>query len=173
MNFTVKSRDLISVYDGDTFKISVECSPSFAETLSIRVLGIDTPEIKGTSKLERKLAIEARDHLKQLLTTARTIECTKVKWCKYGGRVLAYVAVDGKDVGKSLIDEGLARPYDGGKREPWQRRPKRRIKQGKIIRVKVIYAALFTLIILILLIAWGRYEAGTLPQHTTTTTDNP
>ena len=36
-----------------------------------------------------------------------------------GGRVDATVIADGADVGKVLIEEGLARPYSGGKRRGW------------------------------------------------------
>ncbi|WP_290897841.1 thermonuclease family protein [Hoeflea sp.] len=35
------------------------------------------------------------------------------------GRTLACVYADGRDVAKALIAAGLARPYDGGRREGW------------------------------------------------------
>ena len=39
---------------------------------------------------------------------------------KYGGRVLAKVeTADGQDLSQRLLKAGHARPYEGGKREPW------------------------------------------------------
>jgi endonuclease YncB( thermonuclease family) len=35
------------------------------------------------------------------------------------GRTLASVTVNGRDVGEILIGEGLARPYQGGRRGSW------------------------------------------------------
>ena len=35
------------------------------------------------------------------------------------GRLLAWLMLDGRDVGRVLISENLARPYDGGQRMAW------------------------------------------------------
>ena len=35
-------------------------------------------------------------------------------------RIIADVEVDGVDLGSLLIEEGLARPYSGGKRGEWE-----------------------------------------------------
>ena len=48
--FTLSSDQIVEVYDGDTFKIDLPGMHAlFGDNLSIRVLGIDTPEMKGTS----------------------------------------------------------------------------------------------------------------------------
>ena len=36
-----------------------------------------------------------------------------MQWGKYGGRLLSDVYLDDKLYSKMIIDEGLARPYDG------------------------------------------------------------
>ena len=44
--FSLTSDQIVDVYDGDTFKIDLPSQhPLFGDDLSIRVLGIDTPEI--------------------------------------------------------------------------------------------------------------------------------
>jgi len=34
-------------------------------------------------------------------------------------RIVADVDIDGQDLGQMLIHEGLAQPYDGGKKPKW------------------------------------------------------
>ncbi len=60
---------LVSVYDGDTFKISILDSKYdvFGKNISVRVFGIDTPEIKGKTAKERLLALKARQFSKEFL----------------------------------------------------------------------------------------------------------
>ena len=54
--------EVINVYDGDTFRVNIdEFPPIIGENIAIRILGIDTPEIKGNCQRERQLAIKARD----------------------------------------------------------------------------------------------------------------
>jgi micrococcal nuclease len=87
--------------DGDTF---------FYQDLTIRVLGIDTPEIihKEHGILEdqpygRKAAAMTID----ILRKAKTVEYLPSKHDKYG-RLLAHVFVDGELLSVHLIKAGLA-----------------------------------------------------------------
>ena len=107
------------VYDGDTFYVEVPDLPDEIGKIGVRIRGIDTPEIGGKAKCgwERRRGSEARARLVELLRSP--IEYRDLKWDKYGGRVDATVIADGADVGKVLIEEGLARPYSGGKRRGW------------------------------------------------------
>lgn len=105
-------------YDGDTlYAIAAGFPPELAE-ISIRVRGIDAPEIRGKCVSEKAAAIEVRDYVRALVA-AGEIDVAEVEWDKYGGRVLATVLVDGRDLGELLIAHGLARPYDGGARQGW------------------------------------------------------
>ena len=99
-----------TVYDGDTITISGE---------RIRIMGLDTPEIGRGARCasEDRLATAARNELRRLLRGA-DITLRRDGSDRYG-RTLAYVYADGQDVAKALIDAGLARPYDGGRREGW------------------------------------------------------
>ena len=98
------------VVDGDTLKVS--------DSGYIRLIGIDTPEIKGKCENEKYRAEMAKKYLKSILDSAKEIQVEGNKSDKYG-RLLARVTADGKDVSGLMIQSGFARPYDGGKRESW------------------------------------------------------
>lgn len=108
---------LDSCHDGDTCRFV----PSSGGVLVVRIMGIDAPEIdKGARcSAEQALAVKARDRLLDLLRAAKEITLDRHGQDRYQ-RTLAYVLADGKDVGKVLVAEGLARPYNGkGKRIGW------------------------------------------------------
>ena len=65
-------------YDGDTCVVSLpDVHPLFGEKISVRIAGIDTPEIRGKCDQEKALAKEARDVRRSLARrqdeTAQTI----------------------------------------------------------------------------------------------------
>ena len=107
----------LRAYDGDTIKTPIVALKGLPK-LSIRIAGIDTPEIRGKCDYEKTQAIKARDRLNQLLEGEVTV--TPLSWDKYGGRFIATVQdKDGRNVSEILITEGLARPYQGEKKLPW------------------------------------------------------
>lgn len=107
------------IYDGDTFYVEVPDLPNEIGKIGVRIRGIDTPEIGSKAKCgwERRRGSEARARLIELLKAP--IEYRDLRWDKYGGRVDATVIAGGADVARVLIEEGLARPYSGGKRRGW------------------------------------------------------
>jgi micrococcal nuclease len=106
-------------YDGDTCYISISSLPKSLHKMSIRVLGIDTPEIRGKCKKEKELALKARVFANETFRAAKVIKFLDLKWDKYGGRILSNVYLDGYLYADMIINEGLARPYDGGKKDGW------------------------------------------------------
>jgi endonuclease YncB( thermonuclease family) len=106
-------------YDGDTCYVSAPVLPGKLSKMSVRVLGIDTPEIKGKCEKEKELALIGRQTANELFRAAKTIEFKDLKWDKYGGRILSNVYLDGLLYSDILIDKGLARPYDGGAKKGW------------------------------------------------------
>ena len=107
--------EVSSIYDGDTFTVNIEDWPQVAgDRISVRIWGIDTPEMRGKCEQEKQLARKAKQHTVTMLRGANTIELVNLRRDKYF-RLLSEVSVDGKDLGYSLIQNGLARPYDGGK----------------------------------------------------------
>ena len=110
---------VISVYDGDTFKVDIEEWPEIiGDDISVRVYGIDTPELRDPREDVRWLAKRAASRVRQLLTTADRIELTELRRGKYF-RIVARVRVDGRDLSQLLVRERLAKPYFGGKKQEW------------------------------------------------------
>lgn len=96
--------------------------------VSVRVRGIDTPEkpadsYKETGKLGRAAcdkealaALEAKEFVEMMAYGYNKMKVDNFEWDKYGGRIVADVKIGGVDVATTLINEGLAVPYDGGKK---------------------------------------------------------
>lgn len=115
----IESARLVSVYDGDTFKVDIPGWPAIiGRGISIRINGIDTPERRGTRPEIKLLAEKARARLIQLLGTGDSLVLANPKRGKYF-RIIADVLIDGNDIGVQLIHEGHAKPYDGGTRPKW------------------------------------------------------
>jgi endonuclease YncB( thermonuclease family) len=85
----------------------------------LQVLGIDTPELRGTSDEVKALVYKAKNRTQELLSDAKTIDFKNPQRDKYF-RVLAEVWIDGESLGEQLKSEGLAKEYDGeGARPEW------------------------------------------------------
>lgn len=106
-------------YDGDTCYVIAPTLPESLQKMSVRILGIDTPEMRAECAEEKKLALKGREFANKMFRSAEKIEFDNLKWDKYGGRVLVDVYLDGKSYKDEIINAGLARPYDGGTKESW------------------------------------------------------
>ena len=115
---TIRDAKYLSCYDGDTCMFFFSSWPDFLQRMSVRVRGIDAPEIHGKCLEEKIKAINARNALHFAILTAQTVELRRVTRDKYF-RLLAEIWVDGQDVAEILIRKGLVRSYDGGEREGW------------------------------------------------------
>ena len=116
---TVIVSKVISVYDGDTFRVDIDSLPPIVgKNISIRLNGVDTPEIRGKCKYEKDLAIKARDFVRNKLANAKEIKLNNLQRGKYF-RVVANVIVDGVSLEQELLDNELAYNYTGGKKSSW------------------------------------------------------
>ena len=106
----VETGRVIKVYDGDTITIGAYVYGT-AYRFSVRLLGIDTPEMKGPNKDKAKLA---RDDLHELVFH-KNVVLKNVSLEKYG-RLLADVYVDGIHVNLWMKQKGHAVDYFGGKK---------------------------------------------------------
>jgi micrococcal nuclease len=106
-------------YDGDTCYVTATVLPESLQKMSVRILGIDTPEIRGECDEEKALAKQGKVFANDLFKAAKLIEYRDLEWDKYGGRILSNVYLDGELYSKKIIDAGLARPYFGDKKETW------------------------------------------------------
>ena len=116
---TVTVSKVISVYDGDTFRVDVDSlSPIVGKNIPIRLNRVDTPEIRGKCKYEKDLAIKARDFVRNKLANAKEIKLNNLQRGKYF-RVVANVIVDGVSLEQELLENELAYKYSGGKKSSW------------------------------------------------------
>ena len=104
----------IKTYDGDTItiaaKLPYEESPTYRFT--VRLNGIDCPEIKGKTEDEKECAQLAKTEINKLVYQ-KTVTLKNIKIEKYG-RILADVYVGGLNVNNHLLEKRLAVRYDGG-----------------------------------------------------------
>lgn len=109
------------IYDGDTVKIIILFG-DIPVRFSLRILGIDTPEIRqGNGRLpeERQAAIRVRDYIRSLFPKNVAKICIR-DWDKFGGRVLGDLYLEnGESISDILINKGWARPYHGDKKKYW------------------------------------------------------
>ena len=111
---------VIRVIDGDTFEVEVRIWFGQDVTVNVRVLGVDTPEMKGKCPAEIEAAKAAGMFTLKVAPPGGLVRLHNVKPDKYAGRVDAVVELaDGRNLAAALIAEDLARPYAGDKRQSW------------------------------------------------------
>ena len=105
-----------SVYDGDTFKINLNCSLAvYCEKVPVRVRGVDCPEIKGKTEKEKRLAQKAKAFTKEFLAK-KPVTLTDCGRDKYFRLLCDVMNADGQDLAQELIRRQLGYAYDGGKK---------------------------------------------------------
>jgi micrococcal nuclease len=112
---------VVRMTDGDTVGVIAEIWPGSYVSINIRIGEIDTPEKGGRAKCpeEAALAKKASAETERLLKDKEVL-LYDIQYEKYGGRLLADVrTMEGVSAAQNLIDKKLARPYSGGKKEPW------------------------------------------------------
>ena len=115
---------VIKCYDGDTITIAtylpIPDSPLYK--FSVRLSGIDCPEIRGKNESEKTCAKIAKKFIEdKLLGNIVTLENVCLE--KYG-RILADVVYNGENLSDLLVDNHLAVRYDGGTKnvpDDWMR----------------------------------------------------
>ncbi len=106
------------VIDGDTVVARISRPGGPPRTVTIRLMGFDTPETYyARCVAEYWLGIQAKRRLIKLLASGR-LRLEPHGRDKYR-RLLARIYVDGVDVARVMIREGYARPYHGGRRKGW------------------------------------------------------
>ena len=99
------SASVIRTIDGDTAVFAIDIWPGLTGTAHIRVLGVDTPEMKGET---RPAAEKAREFTRAWLDKGEvllTIGCGRPAQDSFG-RYLAVVTRDGKSLADEIIAAG-------------------------------------------------------------------
>ena len=108
------SRRITCIVDGDTGWHEGE-----KWRLVSRSGGVDAPEISNPACAAEKIAGErATRRLRSLMSAGYTLSGNR--YDRYGRRLVAVTLSDGRDVGKMLIDEGLAQKWPNSS-NPWCR----------------------------------------------------
>lgn len=119
------------VLDGDTIEVLGQIwTGGIYVKQKVRLAGIDTPE-KNTNAGKA-----VRKHITDLLSALKSFTVSCVEEDKYNGRFVGYVYLDGnrldslvlnasyerygeESLNDYLIEEGLAKCYDGGTKSTW------------------------------------------------------
>ena len=111
---------VIKDYDGDTLTVGFRHGSSNRTVRSsVRIRGIDTPELRSKSEEEKKMASVARSRLENA-TMRKVVTLISPESDKYG-RLLCDLSTDDiTSISQYMLQaKDICREYDGGKREPW------------------------------------------------------
>ena len=112
----IKACKVIKVYDGDSITVAAKLHESFpVNRFSVRLSGIDTPELRSRNEFEKKRAVIAKEFLKQKILN-QTVFLENVTTEKYG-RLLATIIYKGENINQLMINDTYAVSYWGGKKE--------------------------------------------------------
>ena len=113
--------EVVKVYDGDTCTCVVDLGFKRFKRVKVRLVGIDTPEIRTKDLIEKEKGLATRDWLRERILNKKIILHTSEKG-KFG-RWLGTIWPLEEDkpsfensYNKKLINENLAKEYYGGKR---------------------------------------------------------
>ena len=124
---------LVDVYDGDTIKIITRLTEQEQLAMySLRVYGIDTPELRTRNELEKRAAQSAKTSAVQFLSTSPLVWIEFMQEDKYGrlmGKVYSTrknthvcgpsTYVKHKSLADHLLQRQQAKPYFGKTKVGW------------------------------------------------------
>ena len=110
---------VVRVIDGDSLVVNVPSFPPVVgHEISVRIAGCDTPELRDPRPEVRELAQRARALTAELAPAGSRVWLRDIRRDKYF-RLLARVRTDSGDIREALLRQGLAVPYDGGRKTAW------------------------------------------------------
>lgn len=103
----------LAVIDGDTFR-------DWRTGVRYRLANIDTPETGDRARCaaEREAAAAATAAARALIAGAREVKVVPTGRIDQFGRTIAFVELDGRDLGEMMIASEHARRWEG-RRRPW------------------------------------------------------
>lgn len=116
---------VVKVYDGDTITVATPLDYTRAPIyhFSVRLRGIDSPEIRGSTTEEKTAAMVARDALSAKVLN-QMVFLQNIDTEKYG-RVLADVylgsseAAEKQSINEWMLENHYATAYNGGTKVAW------------------------------------------------------
>ena len=108
--------NITRVVDGDTVDAEIDCGFDIVFKSRIRLYGIDSPESRTRDKEEKVKGLAAKEWLsKEFYDAVDPIELQSHGKGKFG-RILGEFFINGININQSMIDNGHAVEYHGGKR---------------------------------------------------------
>ncbi len=105
-----------SVYDGDTLVINIDCGFHIKlNNIKARLAKVNTPEIRGCSKREKKRGLAAKEYVKEILKEHVQFFIRSYGKGKYGRYVIdIYFTEDckGKTLSEMIIEHGHGIAYE-------------------------------------------------------------
>lgn len=95
------SEKVTRIIDGDTFEIE--------GGIKVRLIGVDTPEMRNKNKIIDCFAQEATQKLKELLNKKEVVLEKDISETDKYGRLLRYVYLGDEMVNRQLVKDGYAR----------------------------------------------------------------
>lgn len=113
--------EITRVVDGDTLKALIDVGFHIHHDVTIRLFGIDTPEVRTKDLVEKAKGLKAKERMEELLSLSNNKVRIKSHGLDKYGRCLAEVVSEtphgeSKNINRILLDEGLAIDYHGGKK---------------------------------------------------------
>ncbi len=107
---------VLRVIDGDSLVVNIPTFPDIiGKDITVRIASCDTPEKNDKNPVLRAKAGAAKRFTATLAPPGSTVWLRQIRRDKYF-RLLARVEAAGYDITDALIAEGLALPYEGGKK---------------------------------------------------------
>lgn len=106
----------LKIYDGDTLWIAIIIEKKIRK-FKVRMLGYDSAEMHSDPDQSAK-AVQAKEHLEQLLGKDTLIEVEFFDYDKYG-RPLVKLFVKDCCINDQMVKDGHGKPYFGGTKEKW------------------------------------------------------
>lgn len=108
---------IIKVIDGDSVTAIFKFNNQFYK-YNFRINGIDTPEIHSKNEYEKKIGIDAKIYVHNLLIN-KILFAEFLDFDKYGRILLNIYLNNNENISEHLINGGYAQKYEGGVKTTW------------------------------------------------------
>jgi endonuclease YncB( thermonuclease family) len=114
--------EVVKVYDGDTCTCVVDLGFKLSIKIKVRLVGIDTPEIRTKDLEEKERGYASRDWLREQILGKKVLLHTseRGKFGRWLGRIWCIEETnitESNSYNQIIINEGHAKEYFGGKRK--------------------------------------------------------
>ena len=111
----IRKQNDLYCYDGDTCYVTYK-----GKNDKVRILGLDTPEISNPKcEQEYALGIDARNFVNNLISEGVSVKFKTEYNRDFFGRILSYIIVDGENISKKMVSNGLGVIYDRSNKKDW------------------------------------------------------